>query len=101
MDCAAIPQKYATASGGAWCVSALILNYMDQFGAPLGRTAIAARSDICPWVASPTFHILDVVPNVWGEFSFNLEDELAHLPGIDGSQIRQMEIELVALAVDC
>jgi len=86
--------------GGAWCASGLILTYLDVNGAPLGKTAIAATSSICPWTEDDTFHIIPLTTS-WVDYGFMLDDELANLPGIDPDDVRELEVMLLTTASNC
>ncbi len=90
----------AVDGGGAWCAAGLILTYLDVNGAPLGKTALAATSSICPWTGSSTFHIIDT--NGGGaDYGFTPSDELLNLPGIDGDDIHEIELSLLVSAANC
>ncbi len=90
----------AVDGGGAWCAAGLILTYLDVNGAPLGKTALAATSAICPWTESDTFHIIDTNGG-WADYGFILADELLNLPGIDGDDVHELELSLLVSAANC
>ncbi len=90
----------ANDGGGAWCASGLIITYLDVNGAPLGRTAIAATSSICPWTEDDTFHIIDLTTS-WVDYGFMLHDELMNLPGVDSEAVRELEVMLLTTASNC
>ncbi len=86
--------------GGAWCASGLVLTYLDVNGAPLGKTAIAATSSICPWTEDDTFHIIDLTTS-WLDYGFMLSDELLNLPGVDADAVHELEVMLLTTASNC
>jgi hypothetical protein len=91
----------ASGSGQAWAVSGIGINYMDWNMDLLGRTLIGMLSYDCPWTESETFHIIEIFDSQWYSFEFNLNDELANLPGVDPQQIAYLEVEVLAVADNC
>ena len=91
----------ATATSDAWAGSALRLTYIDYHGFTLGHTSICARGGRCPWNDNDTEHYMEVPDATWRDYTFNLNDELLNLPGIDPQQIKDIELALYTVACDC
>ncbi|MGD8396006.1 MAG: hypothetical protein PVF43_11075 [Candidatus Eiseniibacteriota bacterium] len=91
----------AAGSGGAWSAAGLVLTYRDRDWGSLGQTVIAAVSADCPWVDSPTFHLIAAVPGVWTHHAFELLDELASLPGVDPDRVAWLEVAVLIEADNC
>jgi len=92
---------YAEATGIAWASAGLAIIYLDQNDALLGRTVIGAKTRLCPWVDSPTFHYIDAEGDQWAEYALDLGEELLNLPGIERERIRKLDVQLAVVAVDC
>ncbi len=69
-----------------WAGGALALMYLNAYGTVLGETRIASQSTSCPWSNGPNMHIIEGT-NTWEAYSFNVEEELGNLPGVDSGQI--------------
>jgi hypothetical protein len=87
--------------GDAWSAAGLMVRYLDRHWGTLGETAIVSASRDCPWVSSPTFHLIQIVGHNWQEHAFNLTEELAYLPGVDPEQIMFLEIAITYTAENC
>ena len=98
---AASTRLRADATGDAWSVAALRIGYLDAGGATLGETCICARSRNCPWEDTPTLHIIEPDPNLWLDHGFRIDEELAHLPGVDPLCIDSVRIALYTYAYVC
>lgn len=80
-----------------WAAAAIIISYLDGTGTLLGDTKICRFTAPCPWVNSPTCHLI-IAPNTnWNSYAFNIESELSNLPGIDPSDIAKIEVALYAI----
>ena len=90
----------ATDGNGAWCAAGMMISYLDAFSAPLGRTFLGARGAACPWENDDTFHIIRV-GGTWETLNFVIVDELVDLPGVDPSQVAQLEVSLLVTASNC
>jgi hypothetical protein len=86
--------------GGAWCAAGLVVAYVDDVGAELGRTFLGSTSSACPWTNGPAFHLIDTTGD-WQDYSFTLADELLNLPGVDAGRISQLEVALLLQAENC
>lgn len=91
----------ASATSEAWSGAALRLVYIDYHGFTLGSTNICARTGRCPWNDSATDHYMEVPAYAWTDYAFNLNDELANLPGVDPAQIKEIVVSLYTVASDC
>ena len=91
----------AVATSTAWAAAALVIGYMDEDGALLGETSICARSYYCPWVSTPTFHLIDAAMGVWDTHGFHIGDELENLPGINPLAVRRLRVTILTHAYDC
>jgi hypothetical protein len=91
----------ADAGGGAWSAGGLMISYRDRDWSILGSTAIIFATGECPWTESPTFRMIPAGFDTWETFSFELADELAHLPGVDPSAIEWLEVAVMIEAENC
>ena len=101
LDIATALRASASGSGGAWVAAGFGLSYLDQNLAVLGRTFIGQMSSDCPWYGSPTLHLVTSANDEWEQHSFNLNDELANLTGVDLSEIMYLEVEVFSTAENC
>lgn len=85
-----------------WAAAAVCLRYLDANGNQLGETRIAHMSPHCPWTNTNTVHIIPVTdPNNWYDYRFNVNNELANLPGVNPSQIRKIQVALLDTTDGC
>ena len=101
LDIATTIKARTSASGGAWVAAGIRFGYLDRNLAVLGRTFIGRMSTDCPWYASPTLHLVTAANNQWEQYVFNLNDELANLPGVDPSEVAYLEVEVLSEAENC
>ncbi len=80
--------------GGYWAVSAIRIYYLDSSENTLGETRIYATSGTCPWSNSSTVHLIKVSDTGWHDYSFNIQDELANLSGVNPSNIAKLKVAL-------
>ncbi len=85
----------------AWAAAAVVISYIDSSDIVLGETRIYRWSAGCPWSESPTLHLIRVYDDNWNDYSFNIEDELVFLPGVDPGEIRKIGIALFANTYWC
>jgi len=79
-----------------WAGAAIIISYLDSYGQLLGETRICRFTTPCPWSNSSTCHLI-IAPNInWNPYSFNINSELANLPGVNGADISKIEVALYA-----
>lgn len=76
-----------------WAASAIRIIYLDQAGSVLGETRYFYKSQPCPWIGSPTLHLIEVTDNLWHAYSFDVAAELANLPGVTPSAIKRIQVE--------
>jgi hypothetical protein len=88
-------------TGGAWTVAGLMLTYRDRQRTALGNTAIVYTSRDCPWVDSPTLHIVYTGFETWETVNYELSDLLASLPGVDPAEIEWLDVEVMIVADNC
>jgi hypothetical protein len=86
---------------GAWAGAGVFITYLDGSNNRLGDTRICMRSSDCPWADSPISHIMPVYDSLWHSYSFNIQAELANLPGINVLDIDKIKISLVDSVVHC
>lgn len=85
-----------------WAAAAICLRYLDANGNQLGETRIAYKTPHSPWTSTSTIHLINVTdPNNWYNYSFNLNNELANLPGVNPTQIRKVQIALLDTTNGC
>ena len=101
VDFAASLALSAMATEEAWAASTLRLSFVDFHGFSLGHTNICARASRCPWNDTATEHYTEVPDADWHDYSVNLEEELANLPGIDPGAIAAVEVILFCITADC
>jgi hypothetical protein len=101
LDIATTIRARASGSGGAWVAAGFRLGYLDRNMVVLGRTFIGRMSSDCPWFGSPTLHLVTSAHDEWEQYSFNLNDELANLPGVDPSEVAYLEVEVFSVADNC
>ncbi|MBS4016445.1 MAG: hypothetical protein KGZ86_08445 [Candidatus Latescibacteria bacterium] len=86
---------YATATSPYWAAAAVILRYLNDNNDLLGETRIAHKSQYCPWTNTSTIHIIQVAaPNNWYNYSFNINNELLNLPGVNPALVKKIQIAL-------
>lgn len=85
----------------AWCGAAVMISYLNSIGSVLGETMICARSTQCPWTNTTTRHIIPAPDSLWHNYSFNINDELGNLPGIDPTDVNKIEISLFDSIYHC
>lgn len=85
-----------------WASASVVLWYLDNNGDLLGETRICYNSPHCPYINSATFHMIEVAdPNNWYDYSFNLDDELINLSGVNPLDIAKIEVALYDTTDGC
>jgi hypothetical protein len=88
--------------GTHWITAAVVLAYLDENDSLLGQTRICRNSNRCPYTNTPTFHMIPHMdPNSWSTYSFNINDELANLPGVTPSDIARITVALFDTTDGC
>ncbi len=77
-----------------WAAAAVIVTYKNSTGARLGDTRICMKTTPCPWASTSTSHLISVFDSLWHQYNFNIATELGNLPGVNPSNVRQIEIAL-------
>lgn len=77
-----------------WAASAVIISYINDIGMSLGNTKICRFTTPCPWQSTPTSHLITAVDSFWHTYSFNIDDELGNLPGVNPADVKKIEIAL-------
>lgn len=88
-------------AGSAFAAAAVILSYLNGAGTVLGETRIAARTPHCPWTNGATLHIIDAPDTNWHSYAFNVDDELANLPGVNPQDIAEVKVALFDTTDGC
>jgi hypothetical protein len=85
-----------------WAAAAVVLSYLDNENEVLGETRICHLSPHCPWVGSDNLHLIEIAdPYNWYEYSFNINDELTNLPGVDPADIAKISVALYDTTDGC
>lgn len=85
----------------AWCGAGVIVSYLNANGGLLGDTRICMRSTQCPWSNSSIRHIIEATDSMWHNYSFNIDNELTNLPGINPAAVKKIEVALFDSAYHC
>jgi hypothetical protein len=85
-----------------WAVASIDISYLDSGANVLGLTRICNISPHCPWVSTDSCHLIIVTDTSnWNNYSFNIEDELANLPGVNPADVAAIEIALYDTTDGC
>jgi hypothetical protein len=83
-----------------WAAAAVCLRYLDNNNVLLGESRITSKTLHCPWISSNTLHIINQwLP--WSTYSFNINTELANLPGVNPSDIKKIQVALIDTTDGC
>jgi len=83
-----------------WAATAVCLRYLDNNNVLLGESRITSKTLHCPWISSNTLHIINQwLP--WSTYSFNINTELANLPGVNPSDIKKIQVALIDTTDGC
>jgi hypothetical protein len=85
----------------AWCGAAVWISYLNASNTLLGETMICMRSTQNPWNNTSTRHVIPVTDSLWHSYSFNINNELTNLPGVNPSQIAKIQVALYDTCYDC
>lgn len=77
-----------------WTAGAIIIGYLNSSGTTLGETRIYHHTNDCPWTNSSTTHLISVPNTNWNNYSFNLNDELSNLSGVNPASVSKIKISL-------
>jgi len=84
-----------------WAGAAIVLSYMNDSGTVLGETRICYKTIHSPWVDSPTMHLIVAPDSNWNVYSFNVNDELTNLPGVNPLEIAKVRVALFDTTDGC
>jgi hypothetical protein len=85
-----------------WAQASVVLYYLDNNNNILGQTRICHNSPHCPYNSSNTFHMIQVAaPSTWYNYTFNIDDELDNLSGVDPSDIAKIQVALYDTTDGC
>ncbi len=82
------------ADTSCWAAAAVIISYKNSVNTVLGETRICSYTTPCSWQSTSTCHLIHAPNNVWQNHSFNIDDELTNLPGVNPAQISKIEVSL-------
>ncbi|MBN2362915.1 hypothetical protein JXL83_02160 [candidate division WOR-3 bacterium] len=92
---------FASATSTSWSAAALVIGYIDAENSLLGETRICDRTSYCPWISTPTIHLMEATDSMWHYYTFNLSDELTNLSGINPDNVQKIRIELLDTSYNC
>ncbi len=85
-----------------WASASIVLGYLDAQSGILGQSRIIHNTEDCPYVNTPTFHMVDVIDTLnWHTYSFNIDDELLNLPGVNPVDIAKIKVSLYDTTNGC
>jgi len=91
-----------TSTASYWATASIVLAYRNVNGGLLGQTRICYNTPHCPYTNSSTFHMrLAPDPNNWYTYSFNINDELDSLPGVNPADVAKIEVALYDTTNGC
>ena len=77
-----------------WAAAAMFVEYYNASGSLLGTTRICMKTTPCPWTNSSTCHLIIVPDSLWHSYSFNIEDELTNLSGVNPVNVAKIGVAL-------
>jgi hypothetical protein len=82
-----------------WAAAAVCLRYLNTKDDLLGETRITHKSPHCPWQATSRLHIIDTPEaDLWHAYSFNINDELLNLSGVQANEVKKIQVVFMAFA---
>lgn len=81
-----------------WAGAAFVITYMNVTGDVLGETMICRSTSASTWANSSTRHLIVVADANWHDYAFNINSELANLPGISTADVARIEVSLYGFA---
>jgi hypothetical protein len=75
-----------------WAASAIQIFYLNLSDVVLGETRICYKTAPCPWSSNTTLHIINANDDLWHTYSFNINTELANLPGVTPSAVKKIRV---------
>ncbi|HEC77682.1 MAG TPA: hypothetical protein ENI34_00890 [candidate division WOR-3 bacterium] len=92
---------YESGNGSNWCGAACALYYRDTNDVLLGVTRICRYTGGTPWYNSSTSHIIVASDTNWHTYTFNIEQELQNLSGVDPAEVAKVTVTLIDTAYNC
>lgn len=85
-------------SSTCWPVASVWVRYADASGLELGNTRICLSSVYSDWTKSDTVSLIEIADTTgaWHNYSLDLKQELAALPGINPDNVKKITIDLFA-----
>lgn len=77
-----------------WAAAGIVISYLDESNSLLGDTRICLFTTPCPWQNTLTCHLIIAPDTFWHNYSFNINDELGNLPGVNPAAIKKIAIAL-------
>lgn len=91
-----------SASSPYWAAASIVLSYLNEAGTVLGETRIVHKSAHCPWTSTTTRHLIIAADSInWYTYSFNINDELANLPGVNPVDIARVRVTVFDTTNGC
>lgn len=85
-----------------WAAASVILEYLDAQQVLLGQSRICHKTPDCPYVNTPTFHMIEVADTAnWYIYAFNVDNELQNLPGVNPLDIAKIKVSLFDTTDGC
>ncbi len=85
-----------------WAAASIVLSYLNSNDNLLGQTRICYKTPHCPWNNSDTVHLIVANDTLnWYTYSFNINDELTNLPGINPLEIAKINITMLDTTNGC
>ncbi len=85
-----------------WATAAIVLYYQDAEDNLLGQTRICYNTPHCPYTNSNIFHMIEVGSGTnWYDYSFNVNDELDNLSGVNPADIAKIQVALYDTTDGC
>ncbi len=67
----------------------------------MGETRIYVCTHYCPWEPAADLHLISGSFDIWEDYTFNIEEELANLPAVDPMAVRAVKVALLTDIYDC
>lgn len=97
-----LAHEHPSTSTYYWSAAAVVLRYLDNNYNLLGETRITNKSLHCPWNNTSSIHLINVIDtNNWYTYSFNIDNELNNLPGINRGNIKKVQVALFDTTNGC
>ncbi len=81
-------------NASAWTGASFKILYLNAANTILGETRICQLSAGCPWSNTRYRHLITVSDSIWHNYTFNINSELANLPGVNPSEVSRIGVAL-------